>query len=72
MLSLIKTQNYPLKLIVAAVKNPDQIMDSARLGAQAITISDSVFNEYIANLNETTKILLKFEQDWVSSKKFLA
>jgi len=71
MLDIIKVNNYPLKLIVAAIKNKEQIVHATKLGAQAITIPADPFREFMANLNETTDSLMQFDRDWMDSGKSL-
>ncbi len=71
MLDIIKIYNYPLKLIVAAIRNKEQIIRTAKLGAHAITIAASPFNEFIGNLPETIQSLNQFDKDWLASGKSL-
>ena len=71
MLTILKQGNYQTKLIVAAIKNQQHIIDSAKLGAHAITLSANIFNEFIDNQEETIASIDKFNQDWVASNKTL-
>jgi len=71
MLDIIKIYQYPLKLIVAAIRNKEQIIRTAKLGAHAITIPASPFNEFIGNLPETIQSLNQFDKDWLASGKSL-
>ncbi len=71
MLSLVKTYNYPLKLIVAAIRNKDQIVNIAQSGAHAITVPADPFHDFISDLNLTTESLDNFAKDWDASGKSL-
>lgn len=71
MLDVMALHKYPLKIIVAAIKSKAQIMQSAKLGAHAITIPGNVFHEFIGNLTETIQSINQFDQDWGSSGKSL-
>jgi len=71
MLDVIEIYRYPLKLIVAAIRNKEHIIRTAKLGAHAITIPSDPFKEFIGDLPETMQSINQFEKDWLSSGKSL-
>jgi transaldolase len=59
-----KQQNNPLKLMAAAIKTVDQIIDCACLGVQAITLPGAVYHSLLATPAATEKSLAQFILDW--------
>ena len=71
MLDIIDIYKYPLKLIVAAIKNKEQVVKVAKSGAHAITIPSDPFCAFISDLHLTTESLDQFTLDWQTSGKSL-
>lgn len=71
MLDVIDSNNYPLKIIAAAIQNKEQIVNIAKLGSHAITIPSAPFLEFIDDLDLTTESLNQFANNWNNSGKSL-
>jgi transaldolase len=71
MTNILKINNFPTKLIVAALRNKQQVLDISTLGVDAITIPASVYSEIIMDNLDTLNSVAKFEQDWFSHHKVL-
>lgn len=71
MLDIIKIYKYPLKIIAAAIKNKEQIVNVAKLGTHAVTIPVEPFKEFIGDLSSTTESLIQFAKNWSESGKSL-
>ena len=71
MLDIISIYGYQLKIIAAAIKSKEHILNVAKSGSQAITIPENAFLEFICDLPETTQSLDQFDKDWGASGKSL-
>lgn len=62
--------NYRLKtkLIAAALQSPEQISSCAAMGIQAVTLKESLFNQFIADDPNTLDSLEGFAADWQKSR----
>ncbi len=64
MQAIINAGQTDLKLIVASVKNTNQILKSATIGAKAITLPPAILEQYYAPCQETEEAIAKFGLDW--------
>lgn len=69
MQELIYAQGSSTKIIAAALRDKQQIIDCMRLGVAAITVSKPVFANLIEDNAQTVASLRAFEADW-QAKKF--
>ncbi len=56
------------KILVASIKNVDQIIRCAEMGMHAVTIKDALFEQFIENDHMTDQAMSQFAEDWKSVK----
>lgn len=64
MMEIIKRQKNQLKLIAAAIRNKQQILDCARLGVSAVTVAPAIYQDFLKDNTDTLSSLNAFQQDW--------
>ncbi len=64
MVTILRLNRYETKLMVASLKSVDDIIFSARIGADAITIKDDLFMKLVADQASWEKTSQKFQSDW--------
>jgi transaldolase len=65
---IIKTQNYTLKLLSAAIPSAQEFVESAELGVAAITLPDLTYQALFQKKNNIQPYLDKFRSDWTLNK----
>ncbi len=66
MLAIIYIEDFPLKIIAAALRTKQQCIDCFRLGVPAVTLSKEVFDEMTAESPLTELSVMEFQQRWKS------
>lgn len=64
MMEIVKRQKNNLKIIAAAIRSKQQILDCSRLGVSALTVAPNVYQEFLKDNTDTLSSLEAFEQDW--------
>lgn len=67
MQTVIKTNNYPIKIMAAAIRSCEQFVECARLGVAAVTLPPSVYQALFMPSAEVSESLNKFNLDWLAS-----
>lgn len=67
MQTIINTQQFPLKLIAAAIRTTEQVAQSAKIGVGAITLPKDVYMALLSTHKLTEESLDKFSIDWASN-----
>lgn len=71
-LQIIKTiyDNYQMKtrIIAAALQSAEQITACAKMGIHAVTLKESLFNQFMADDSDTLEALESFAADWELSR----
>lgn len=64
MLNVTNKINSPIKIMGAAIKNVDCIVNSISQGIHALTLPPQTVQDLVCDINETTQSLEKFTSDW--------
>lgn len=60
--------NLSTRILAAALQSPEQITTCAKMGIHAITLKESLFNQFMADDSNTLEALEGFTSDWEGSK----
>lgn len=68
MISFIDLYEFKTKIIGAAFKSVDQVVDCMELGIHGVTLKDELFSEFTKDHAQTLKHVQRFQEDWKKAK----
>lgn len=66
MVKMFQQHKVPTKIMAAALKNTDQIVACAEMGIEAVTLKNTLFQQFVADEPLSMDCLRVFERDWGS------
>jgi TalC/MipB family fructose-6-phosphate aldolase len=68
MLTIYQKYGFKTKVLVAALRTPDQITNCAASGVSAVTMKGPLFNQFISDDSTALTTLRAFSEDWAARK----
>ncbi|MBF8263960.1 MAG: tal1 [Parachlamydiales bacterium] len=64
MVQLIHRYGFPTKMIAASLQSTEHVRECCSLGLDGVTLSEDLFDEYVADHPLTIKTIERFQRDW--------
>ena len=71
MINIIKINGYSIKIMGAAIRDMDYIINAVKLGIHAITLPQSAIEDLLSDIPQTLDSLQKFRTDWKFGDDFI-
>jgi transaldolase len=68
MMTIYQKYAFQTKILVAALRTPDQITTCAAAGVAAVTLKNSLFTQFISDDSSAVSSLRAFNEDWTTRK----
>lgn len=65
MQTIYRHYNFKTKILAAAIKTSGQIMNCAEMGISAVTLKETLFEQFLCDDSHTKAALQTFEADWL-------
>ena len=69
MVHLLQHYGYSAKILAASLRSTQQAQECCALGVHALTLNETLFDEYVTDHPMTLKALKSFECDWKTAAK---
>lgn len=69
MLRFLNRHHFSSKFMAASLRSAEQVRECADMGADAVTLNEKVFKEFVEDHPMTVQAVDKFTKDWAHAKK---